>query len=113
MPVYKNRPPIDPDTVVRRYFTFNALIATVRDRQLRFTRVDKFDDPYEGTVPKQTIDDQVLLFGGTYNMRAMYTAIAAHHPPGAMSLPEWEDPWEKAPRGRCLDCAAQRDARAR
>ncbi len=61
MPTYKNRPPMDPDTPVWRYLSLNAVIATVRDRQLRFTRVDRFKDPFEGSVPKQTIDDQVLL----------------------------------------------------
>ncbi len=68
MPTYKNRPPMDPDTPVWRYLSLNAVIATVRDRQLRFTRVDTFPDPFEGSVPKQTIDEQVVLFGGAYHM---------------------------------------------
>ena len=48
MPAYKNRPPLDPDTPVWRYLSLGAVIATVRDRKLRFTRVDKFEDPFEG-----------------------------------------------------------------
>ncbi len=55
-------------------------------------------------MPKQTIDDQVLLFGGAYRTRAVYTILAAHHPPGAMSLPEWEDPWTKITRLRRAKC---------
>jgi hypothetical protein len=100
MPTYKNRPPMDPDTPVWRYLSLNAVIATVRDRQLRFTRVDTFPDPFEGSVPKQTIDEQVVLFGGAYHMRMAYASVAAHYPSGAMSLPEWEDPWEKMTRLR-------------
>jgi hypothetical protein len=100
MPTYKNRPSMDPDTPVWRYLSLDAVIATVRDRQLRFTRVDTFADPFEGSVPKQQIDDQVVLFGGSYQMRTMYTSVAAHYPPGAMSLPEWEDPWARMTRLR-------------
>src|SRR6266853_1810910 len=83
MPTYKNRPPMDPDTPVWRYLSLNAVIATVRDRQLRFTRVDTFPDPFEGSVPKQTIDEQVVLFGGAYHMRMAYASVAAHYPSGA------------------------------
>jgi hypothetical protein len=100
MPAYKNRPLMDPDTAVWRYFGLDALIATVRERLLRFTRVDTFDDPFEGSVPKRQIDDQLPLFAGAYQMRMMYTSVAAHHPPGAMPLPEWEDPWERTTRLR-------------
>ena len=77
MPVYKNRPFMEPDTAVWRYMSLGAVIATVRDRQLRFTRVDTFPDPFEGSVPKQTIDDQVVLFGGAYQMRMTYASVAA------------------------------------
>jgi hypothetical protein len=97
MPVYRNRPSMDPNKHVWRYLSLDAVIATVRDRQLRFTRVDKFPDPFEGSVPKQTIDDQVVLFGGAYHM---LTSVAAYHPSGAMSLPEREDPWERMTRLR-------------
>ena len=87
MPAYRNRPLMDPDTPVWRYLSLDALIATVQDRQLRFTRVDTFADPFEGSVPKQQIDDQVALFAGAYQMRMMYGSVAAHYPAGAMSLP--------------------------
>jgi hypothetical protein len=97
MPVYRNRPSKDPGTHMWRYLSLDAVIETVRDRKLRFTRVDKFPDPFEGSVPKQTIDDQVMLFGGAYHM---LTSVAAWHPSGAMSLPEREDPWERMTRLR-------------
>jgi hypothetical protein len=100
MPPYENRPFMDPDTPLWRYLSLDAVIATVRDRQLRFTRVDTFADPFEGSVPKQQIDDQVVLFGGAYRTRTMYKSVAAHHPSGAMSIPEWEDPWVRMTRLR-------------
>jgi len=95
MPAYRNRPRIDPDTAVWRYLSLDALIATVQDRQLRFTRVDTFADPFEGSVPKQQIDDQVVVFGHAYQMRTMYTSVAAYYPSGAMSLPKWENHWAR------------------
>jgi hypothetical protein len=101
MPAYKNPPPMDPDTHVWRYLSLDAVIATVRDRTLRFTRVDRFTDPFEGSVPKQQMDDQVVLFGGAYHRRMIYRSVAAHYPVGAMSLPpEWEDPWGRMTRLR-------------
>ena len=79
LPPYKNQSLPDPHTEVWRYLSLDAVIKTVRDRQLRFTRIDKFweKDPFEGSVPKQQIDDQLLLFAGHSQMRR-----------GAMSLPE-------------------------
>jgi hypothetical protein len=84
MPVYKNRPPMDPNTPVWRYLSLDAVSATVRDQKLRFTRVDEFEDPFEGSVPKQTIDDQLLLFVSAYQMKS----------------PESEDPWARMTRLR-------------
>jgi hypothetical protein len=68
MPAYKNRPSMDSGTPVWRYMRLDALIATLRNRQLRFTRVDKFEDPFEGSVPKQTIDDQGVVIRGSAQM---------------------------------------------
>ena len=66
MPMYKNRQPMDPATELRRYTSLNALEHMPRDNQLRLTRVDRFDDPFEGSVPKQQMDDQVATFSSTY-----------------------------------------------
>jgi hypothetical protein len=100
MPTYKNRPPMDPDTPVWRYFSLNAAIATVRDRRLRFTRLDRFDDPFEGSVPKRQMDDQVALFAGAHHMRMVHTIIASHYP--SVPPPKWdsEDPWTRMTRLR-------------
>ena len=38
--------------------------AMLRDRQIRLTRIDAFPDPFEGSVPKKQIDDQVAIFWG-------------------------------------------------
>lgn len=68
MPSYKNRIPMDPNTPVWRYTSLDAVIAMLRDRTLRLTRVDTFRDPFEGSVPKQMYDDQVALFSSVYNV---------------------------------------------
>src|SRR5262249_25460925 len=59
MQPYINRRPLPPETLVWRYLSLDAVVRTVRCRKLRFTRVDRFPDPFEGSVPKQTIDDQL------------------------------------------------------
>ena len=62
VPAYKHRPQMAGDTPVWRYLTLSAVIATIKTRQLRLTRVDRFQDPFEGSVPKTQIDEQDLLF---------------------------------------------------
>jgi hypothetical protein len=99
MPEYRNRPPLDPATPVWRYLSLEAVVATVRDRKLRFTRVDTFPDPFEGSVPKKQIDDQLPLFAGASHSRMMMTQVAAHYPD--ISLPVYsEDPWARMTRLR-------------
>ncbi len=51
-----------PDTVLRRHMTLDGLTQTLAKQQLRLTRLDTFPDPYEGSVPKQQIDDQLPIF---------------------------------------------------
>ena len=55
MHTYKNRPPIDSATELRRYTSLNALEHMLRDKQLRLTRVDRFQqrkpDGDDGRVP--------------------------------------------------------------
>ncbi len=80
MPAYINRPPIEPSTAVWRYLSLKAAVATVRDRKLRLTRLDTFPDPFEGSVPKQQIEDQLPLAAGATTTRSMMSSIAAHYP---------------------------------
>jgi hypothetical protein len=62
MPTYKNRPAMALDTVLRRHMTLDGLAQTLAKQKLRLTRLDRFPDPYEGSVPKQQIDDQLPIF---------------------------------------------------
>jgi hypothetical protein len=91
MPRYKNRAPMDETTELRRYITLEALVHIFRDQRLRLTRVDKFLDPFEGSVPKRQIDDQLPLFSSRNAIQMM--SVAAHYP--GMSLPPRRnvDPW--------------------
>jgi hypothetical protein len=74
MPAYKNRPPLDESIELRRYTTLDALVHIFRNRQLRLTRVDKFPDPFEGSVPKKQIDDQLPIFSGRNAAQMMSVA---------------------------------------
>src|SRR5256885_15185852 len=96
MPKYKNRAPMDETTELRRYITIDALADIFRNRKLRLTRVDKFPDPFEGSVPKKQIDDQVPIFSSRNADQMM--SVAPHFPGMSMpmrSMPPQRnlDPW--------------------
>lgn len=74
---------MSPTTELRRYVSLDALAHMLRNEQLRLTRVDKFDDPFEGSVPQKQIDDQVPLFSSRNELQMM--SVAAHFP--GMSMP--------------------------
>ncbi len=92
MPEYRNHLPIDGAPLVRRYTTLDALVSTLMTTKLRLTRLDKFDDIFEGSVPKQQLDDQVVLFSSNHAM--MMDQIAPHYP--GMNVPRrvYRDQWE-------------------
>jgi hypothetical protein len=91
MPTYKNRAPMDEATELRRYTTLDGLVHIFQNRQLRLTRVDKFHDPFEGSVPKRQIDDQLPIFSSRNADQMM--SVAAYYP--SMSMPPHRhlDPW--------------------
>jgi hypothetical protein len=80
MPGYKHRPALAGDTAVWRYLDLPALLETIRIRQLRMTRIDRSSDPFEGSVPKRQIDDQVPLFSGTTFMQMTMVNVASWTP---------------------------------
>jgi hypothetical protein len=96
MPPYKNRQPMDPATQLRRYTSLNALENMPRDKKLRLTRVDVFKDQFEGSVPKQQIEDQLPAFSSVNAMLMMGDAVAAQYP-GATPTPPRpiNDPWTR------------------
>jgi hypothetical protein len=90
-----------PDnTLVWRYLTLSAVIATIETRRLRLTRVDRFQDPFEGSVPKNQMDDQNVVFSGAASRQAMMTVVAAHYPGMAKPTPPDEDLWTRMTRWR-------------
>lgn len=100
MPIYVNRRFLDPETPVWRHLSLTAVEATLRDRQLRFTRVDAFPDPFEGSVPKAQMDGQVVAFAGANFMRMMATQVASSHPGMSQPAPQIEDGWTRMTRLR-------------
>jgi hypothetical protein len=90
MPKYKNRVPMEPVSELRRYTTLDALVRMFRDRQLRLTRVDTFPDPFEGSVPKRQIDDQLLLFSSRNEAMSGSTSY-----PGMTHRTSMNDPWKE------------------
>jgi hypothetical protein len=83
-------------TELRRYTSLNALGHMLRDKQLRLTRVDVFKDQFEGSVPKQQIDDQLPAFSSVNAMLMMGDSIAAQYPRATGTLPRpINDPWTR------------------
>jgi hypothetical protein len=94
MPRYKHRPGMPDDTPVWRYLTLKAVIATIEKRQLRLTRIDRFKDRFEGSVPKAQIDSQILLFKGGTPRLMMMQCLGLKE-----AIPD-EDPWVRMTRWR-------------
>jgi hypothetical protein len=88
------------DTHVWRYLSLSAVFATIKTQHLRLTRVDRFQDPFEGSVPKKQIEVQNLLLSGAASRRTMMNCVAAHHPGMARLMPPDEDPWIRLTRLR-------------
>ena len=88
------------DTHVWRYMSLEAVSETIKSRKLRFTRVDKFPDRFEASVPKQEWDNQTVLFIGAASRRHMFDAIAPHYPGMSPLPPPDEDPWARVRRLR-------------
>lgn len=97
MPSYKNRSPLSPDTQVWHYTKLEAVIKIWRDKQMRLTRLDKFPDPFEGSVPKQDIDNQVPLFAGQQALTMMMQHSVVRHS-GTASL--YRDLWREMTKRR-------------
>jgi hypothetical protein len=83
-----------------RYLSLRAVIDTIEKLQLRLTRVDTFQDPFEGSVTKKQMDDQNIILAGGGSKRAMLNAVAAHYPGMARIPPPDEDPWIRITRWR-------------
>jgi hypothetical protein len=101
VPEYKNRPSKSGDTPVWRYLGLSAVIATIKTQQLRLTRVDKFQDPFQGSVPKAVMDEQTLLLIGAESQRATNRIMQNHYSGMASSMvPDDEDSWTRITRLR-------------
>jgi hypothetical protein len=74
---------------VWRYLSLSAVISTIKSRRLRLTRVDRFQDLFEGSVPKAEIDQQFLPLTGAASARVMMQAP-----------PPDEDSWTRITRLR-------------
>jgi hypothetical protein len=101
MTPYKNRQDMAPSTEVRRYLSVWAVVRMLQARQLRLTLVDtlrKLFDQFEGSVPEQMIDDQVVVFSGR-NM-AMMEQVALHYPGMEVPRRPYHDPWEAVKQRR-------------
>ena len=84
---------VAPGTPLWRYAHLIELQHVLADRQLRLTRVDKFRDPFEGSVPNQQIEDQGVIFRGGALMAMAMESAAAHFPGMARPIHVTTDPW--------------------
>jgi len=106
MEKYKNLVRMDPAAALWHYTSLDAIKAILQDRKLRLTRIDTYwdDDPFEGSVPKRQIDDQVAIFSSANT--AQVESVAAHYPdmsPGIRaSRFRHRDPWTQTTERRIV-----------
>jgi hypothetical protein len=79
MTTYKNRRQMNSETELRRYMSLIALEDIAAQKQQRLICVDMFQDPFEGSVPKKQIDDQLPAFSAS-NAMLMGESMAAQYP---------------------------------
>lgn len=60
---YANLKKPDPDEIVIRYTSLAQFIWIVTQQKLPLIRLDLFRDPYEGSAPTSTINQQAILLG--------------------------------------------------
>lgn len=92
MEKYKNGRRMDDTTALRRYTSLDVVLKILKSQKLRLTRLDKFEDIFEGSVPKKQFDDQVVLFSSHSTM--MMDQVAAHYPGMSRPSRSRRDPWE-------------------
>lgn len=98
MPIYRNRPDTPGDAVVSRYLGLDGLVATLAERKLRFTRIDKFEDPFEGSVPRSEADHVLPALLAAASGQNMMRQLAAHYP--EMKVYDSEDAFTRVTRLR-------------
>jgi hypothetical protein len=92
MPDYKNRLKLPPDARIWHYTTLRAVTAMLRERRMRLTRLNAFQDPFEGSVPKADVDAQVAVFSGHQAAVMMMEQVSVHYP--GMGRPrKTREPW--------------------
>ncbi len=60
-------PPENGDTVVWRYLDFTKFIALLNSSELFFSRADYFNDPFEGSLTKPTVEKFNKLFNSLFS----------------------------------------------
>lgn len=56
----------DPETKVWRYLSFTKFVSLLHSRALHFARADRFDDPFEGTVPEHARESLRAFLAGIH-----------------------------------------------
>jgi hypothetical protein len=93
---YKNRHVVEDGIHVIRYMALAQLGRILVDKTLCLTRVDRFKDKFEGSVPKQHYDGQQPLFSGG---QSMFSLDWGNLSPDLRRL--WqEDPYTRTKRWR-------------
>lgn len=77
--------------VVRRHLSLEGAIATLKARSLRLTRVDTFDDPFEGSVPDPQYAKQVIFAGAQQARWTQNQFLGAWNPEMRSILQEREE----------------------
>ena len=70
-------PPSDPDTKIWRYMDFTGFVDMLSHAGLFFCRVDRFDDPFEGSIPRRWLEESKIEDDSLGNTGISRPAIVA------------------------------------
>jgi hypothetical protein len=106
MPTYKNRVAVRPAAQLWHYTSLDALKKILEGKKLRLRRIDTYweDDPFEGSVPMEQMNEQATILGS--QAAALMKQIRPHFSPH-MDVPH------SPTRNRWEDIAKWREGKAR
>jgi hypothetical protein len=86
---YKNEKHMSPRRSVWHYTCLDAVLAMIETGSILLTRMDHFQDKFEGSITKANMEDLLPLAAGAGARSSMYQQLVPHFP--GMEVPRYRD----------------------
>jgi hypothetical protein len=86
---YKNEKHMSPRRTVWHYTSLDAVVAMIKTGSLQLTRMDHFEDKFEGSTTNANMEELLSLAAGAGARSSMYQQLAPHFP--GMEVPRYRD----------------------